>query len=107
MSRTVNLYKGTDMAIETTYTQARANLKALLDEVAENREQVIIHRRGGDDVAMIAADELRGLLETAHLLRSPRNAERLLSALRRAQARKGRRETTELFRRQLGLERDE
>lgn len=75
------------MAIETTYTQARANLKALLDEVAENREQVIIHRRGGDDVALIAAEELRGLLETIHLLRSPRNAQRLLAALRRAQAR--------------------
>src|SRR5438045_9747517 len=73
------------MAIETTYTQARANLKSLLDEVAENREQVIIHRRGADDVALIAADELRGLIETAHLLRSPKNAQRLLQALRRAQ----------------------
>ena len=95
------------MAIETTYTHARANLKALLDEVAENREQVIIHRRGGDDVAMIAADELRGLLETAHLLRSPRNAQRLLSALRRARERKGRAETAEKLRQQLGLEQDE
>ena len=95
------------MAIETTYTQARANLKALLDEVAENREQVIIRRRGGEDVAMIAADELRGLLETAHLLRSPRNAQRLLTALRRAQERKGGAETAENLRRQLGLDRAE
>jgi antitoxin YefM len=91
------------MPIETTYTQARANLKALLDEVAENREQVIIHRREGDDVALIAADELRGLLETAHLLRSPKNAERLLAALRRAQAGKGREETPEKLRTELGL----
>ena len=95
------------MAIETTYTQARANLKALLDEVAENREQVIIRRRGGDDVALIAADELRGLLETAHLLRSPQNAQRLLAALRRAQAGSGRAETTEHLRHQLGLDGDE
>lgn len=73
------------MAIETTYTQARANLKSLLDAVAENREQVIIHRRGGEDVAMIAAEELRGLLETVHLFRSPKNAQRLLAALDRAQ----------------------
>lgn len=80
------------MAIETTYTQARANLKSLLDEVAENREQVIIHRRGGDDVALIAADELRGLIETVHLLRSPRNAQRLLAALRRAQVGQGKTE---------------
>jgi antitoxin YefM len=78
------------MAIDTTYTQARANLKALLDEVVENREQVIIHRRDGDDVALIAADELRGLIETVHLLRSPRNAQRLMAALRRAQNGTGR-----------------
>jgi antitoxin YefM len=95
------------MAIETTYTQARANLKALLDEVAENREQVIIHRRGGDDVALISADELRGLLETAHLLRSPKNAQRLLAALRRAQRGSGRAESFEKLRADLGLTNEE
>jgi len=94
------------MAIETTYTQARANLKSLLDEVAENHEQVIIRRRGGDDVALIAADELRGLVETAHLLRSPRNAQRLIQALRRAQAGKGRSESLEKLRADLGLDND-
>jgi antitoxin YefM len=78
------------MAIETTYTHARANLKALLDEVTKNREQVVIRRREGDDVALIAADELRALLETAHLLRSPKNAPRLLQALQRAQCRRSR-----------------
>lgn len=78
------------MAINTTYTQARANLKALLDEVGGNGEHVIIRREGGD-VALIAADDLRGLLETVRLFRSPRNAQRLLAALRRAQ--KGRRVT--------------
>jgi antitoxin YefM len=74
------------MAIETTYSQARANLKSLLDTVTENREQVIIHRRGSADVAMIAADELSGLIETVHLVRSPKNTSRLMQALRRAQA---------------------
>ena len=44
------------MATETTYTQARANLKALLDEASDSREPVIIHRRGGEDVALIAVD---------------------------------------------------
>ncbi|MCP9818173.1 hypothetical protein KBZ18_01540 [Synechococcus sp. Cruz-9H2] len=43
-----------------------------------------MRRRKGGDLALVAADELEGLLETAHLLRSPRNAERLLSALERA-----------------------
>jgi antitoxin YefM len=95
------------MAIETTYTQARANLKSLLDEVSQNHEQVIIHRRDGDDVAMIAADELRALLETAHLLRSPVNAQRLLAALRRAQKGQGRAESIDNLRASIGLSSDE
>lgn len=74
------------MALKTTYTHARANLESLLDHVVENCEPVIIHRPDGKDVALIAADELRGLLETVHLLRSPKNARRLLRALRRAQS---------------------
>ena len=72
------------MAIQTTYTQARATLGSLLDQVTKNREVVIIRRRGAEDVALIAADELAGILETAHLLRSPKNAIRLLNALDRA-----------------------
>jgi len=71
------------MAIQTTYTHARASLASLLDEVTKNREVVIIQRRGREDVAMITADELVGVLETAHLLRSPKNARRLLTGLDR------------------------
>lgn len=73
------------MTIQTTYTQARANLASLFDSVTNDQEVVIIQRRGAADVALIAADELHSLLETAHLLRSPVNAERLLTALNRAQ----------------------
>jgi antitoxin YefM len=92
------------MATETTYTQARANLKALLDEASDSREPVIIRRREGDDVALIALDELRSLIETAHLLRSPRNAERLLKALVRAQQGKGRPQSIAKLRRDVGLD---
>jgi antitoxin YefM len=94
------------MAIETTYTQARANFKALLDEVADSREPVIIHRRGAEDVALVAADELRSLLETAHLLRSPKNAERLLRALDRATSKKLRPQAITKLRRELGLDQE-
>lgn len=72
------------MAIETTYTQARDQLKSLMDRAVADREVVLVRRRGGD-VALIAADELAGILETAHLLRSPANARRLLAALERCQ----------------------
>ena len=75
------------MAIETTYSQAREQLKALMDRAVDDREVIVVHRRSGDAVAMIAADELESLLETAHLLRSSRNAERLLAALNRARSR--------------------
>lgn len=75
------------MPIRTTYTQARTDLARLLEEVTHNRETVIIRRRGHDDVALVAADELRSLRETVHLLRSPANARRLFAALARAQER--------------------
>jgi antitoxin YefM len=54
---------------------------------------------------MIPADELSGLLETAHLLRSPKNAERLLSALKRAKRGKGKPESLDELRQELGFAR--
>jgi antitoxin YefM len=72
------------MPAETTYSHARANFAALCEETVSTREPIVIHRRGAEDVVLIAADELRGLMETAHLLRSPKNAQRLLNALARA-----------------------
>ena len=74
------------MTIETTYSQAREQLKSLMDRAVDDREVILVRRRSGGDVAMIAADELESLVETAHLLRSPKNAERLLSALARARS---------------------
>ena len=72
--------------MEVTYSQARQSLKSLLDHAVQDREIVMVRRRQGGDVALVAAEELESLLETAHLLRSPRNAERLLQALHRSQA---------------------
>ena len=92
------------MAIQTTYTHSRSRFASLMDEVVKNREVVIIQRRGSEDVAMIAADELAGILETAHLLRSPGNARRLLSALERARKGSGTPETIETLREEVGLE---
>jgi antitoxin YefM len=91
------------MAKETTYTHARAHLASLCDDVAKTREAVIIHRRGARDVALVAADELESLLETAHLLRSPKNARRLLAALRRARTKKLKPQTIDKLRRDFGF----
>ena len=62
------------MAIHTTYSEARANLARLWDHATHDRETVVISRRAAEDLAMMAADELAALQETAHLLRSPNNA---------------------------------
>ena len=77
--------------IEASYSQARQNFKVYLDRASEHGETIVVKRRNGGDVAMIAADELSSILETAHLLRSPKNARRLAEALKRARAGKGRR----------------
>ena len=94
------------MTIQTTYTQARANLAALFDAVSEDREIVIVQRRGAEDVAVIAADELASLLETKHLLQSPKNALRLLSALQRAQERSVAPQSVDVLRAESGLDAD-
>lgn len=92
------------MSIQLTYTQARANLASLLDEVSSNREIVIINRKKAEDVALISASELSSLIETAHLLRSPKNAERLLNALQRVRSKKMKSQTVEQLKKEMGLE---
>jgi antitoxin YefM len=93
------------LAIETTYTSLRARLASVLDKVVKDQEVVIVRRRGARDVALVPADELAGLMETAHLLRSPKNAKRLMTALRRANRRNVKTESVAQLRRDLGLER--
>lgn len=68
------------------YSDARARLAELWDEAQSTREPILLRRRGKEDMALIAADELAGMLETMHLLRSPANASRLLAALDRARS---------------------
>ena len=91
------------MTREVTYTEARKTLGELMDQVTDTREPVLIRQRGEEPVALIAAEDLSSLTETAHLLRSPRNAQRLKEAIARADA--GQEEPADLgeLRRELGL----
>ncbi len=91
------------MATETTYTALRENLASYLDRVVDDREVVVVKRRGARDVAIIAADELAGMAETAHLLRSPENAQRLFQALRELDQGKGKVMTVDELRKSVGL----
>jgi len=92
------------MPVETTYTSLRERLASVLDQVANDHEVVIVRRRGAKDVALIPADELAGLLETAHLLRSPRNAQRLLSAIDNVSRGRGKKMSLDQLRREVGLD---
>ncbi len=88
----------------TTYSDARAHLKSYCDEVAESGEPLIIRRRSGADVALVSLEELAGLEETAHLLRSPENTRRLLAALDEARSGGGVPLTVEALREKYGLD---
>jgi antitoxin YefM len=66
---------------ETTYSQARANLATILDEVYDQSQIMVIKRRNGKNIALIAENELSTLLESVYLLKSPENAKRLFRAL--------------------------
>jgi antitoxin YefM len=65
-------------------TEARTNLKAVFDSVYIDHEEVIIHRKGRENVVMISMDEYNSMKETNYLLSSPKNKERLLSSLKHA-----------------------
>ncbi len=95
------------MAMQMSYTEARAHFASVCNRVRDDRETVIITRKGEPEVAMIAADELSSLQETAYLLRSPKNAARLLAALHRALARTEKPRVIEELRRELGLDAEE
>lgn len=67
-----------------TYSHLRANLAEVWNEVEDTQEPIIVQRKGHQDLAILPADELASIQETAHLLRSPKNARRLLEAMVRA-----------------------
>jgi len=91
------------LPVETTYTSLRERLASVLKQVADDHEVVIVRRRSAKDVALVPAEELAGLMETAHLLRSPKNARRLLAALRRAEDRAAKPGSVEKLRQEMGL----
>ena len=72
-----------------SYSEARERLASVWDEAVSTREPVVIDRRGHESVVLVPVAEWEGLMETAHLLRSPANARRLLAALHRLESGEG------------------
>ena len=64
-----------------TYTAARANLADTMDRVCDDHEPIIITRNSQQAVVMMSLDDFKALEETSYLLRSPKNARRLLESI--------------------------
>ena len=91
------------MSLNLSYSHVRANLAKLLDRVSLDKEVVIINRKNAENVAIISESELTGLLETAHLLRSPKNAKRLLEAIQRLENSKEKPKSIDELKSEMGL----
>jgi antitoxin YefM len=70
-----------------SFTEARNNLKSVLDRVAEDADYTVITRRDASDAVVMSIDSFNSLMETVHLLRSPANAAHLARSI--AQLREG------------------
>jgi antitoxin YefM len=73
-----------------TFSEARANLKAVMDRACADRAPVVVKRaRGQENVVMVPQGEWDGMQETMHLLASPANAKRLMEGIARLDAGEG------------------
>jgi antitoxin YefM len=63
------------------YTEARNNLKSILDQVAEDADYTIINRRDAEDAVVMSLDYFNAIQETLHLLKSPANVKHLQKSI--------------------------
>ena len=99
--KAVQLYTPSVTAI--SYTEAREKLATLWDQTVATREPVVINRRGTESVVILPLEEWEGMVETAHLLRSPVNARRLLASLLRLENGEGEHITMDGLRSRVGV----
>jgi len=76
------------------FSEARNQLKSVLDQVSNDVDYTVITRRDADDAVVMSLDSFNGLMETVHLLKSPANASHLAKSIK--QYRAGKTETHEL-----------
>lgn len=69
-----------------TYTDARANLKRVMDRVVEDRTQVVVTRQKSEAVVMMSLADWNAMEETMHLLSTPSNASRLRESIEQLEA---------------------
>ena len=72
-----------------SYSEARDNLKKVMDKAAADRAPIMITRQRGENVVLISAEEWAGMEETLHLMSSPANAKHLLEGIKELDAGRG------------------
>jgi len=68
-----------------SFSEARASLKRVMEQVTEDKSPTIITRRGAEPVVMVSLSEWEAIQETNYLLESPANARRLREAIAEAE----------------------
>ena len=69
-----------------SFTQARNNLKSVLDDVINDADCTIITRRDAENAVLMSMDYYNSLMETVHLLKSPANATHLAKSIEQYKA---------------------
>jgi antitoxin YefM len=86
-----------------TYSELRANLKSALDRAVEDHVVIVVERARGGDAVLMSREDYESLNETAYLLRSPANAQRLLAANSRAKSKRKSFKSIEPLKNAVGL----
>ena len=68
------------------FSEARNQLKSVLDQVVDDADYTVITRRDADDAVVMSLDQFNGLMETVHLLKSPANAAHLNKSIKQYRA---------------------
>ena len=63
------------------FSEARNNLKSVLDQVVEDADYTVITRRDSEDAVVLSLETFNSYMETFHLLRSPANAAHLVKSI--------------------------
>ena len=79
-----------------SYTAARENLASTMNKVCDDHAPIIITRNRDQAVVMMSLEDFEALEETAYLLKSPKNAKRIISAIAQLDAGKGVKRTVDL-----------
>ncbi|BAZ13262.1 hypothetical protein NIES4071_51010 [Calothrix sp. NIES-4071] len=90
----------------TSPTEARNDFFKLLETIVESRQVYIVNRRDGENVALIAESDLASLVETVYLLRSPKNASRLMEAIEESKTGNIKPQSIEELKQELGIEQE-